>query len=577
MPANRNIRAVEAGLWTDGPDGAAELAASFYAERTAFEERMNLAWEAGDGETFLRMATIRRQAAPMNTKLALRLTAVLIEAGWPDEALELLTDRRHWPDHGSRYWFFLAQAKAGLGAIDEALAAARTGLEMAPGLEGMEELSAQLEEMAALEARIGKPMTWDEAMRLLRGYLAFGLVRRAADAVRTLIGGSLVPDAEQLEELLRTCCGFLRRLEPGHILQLLRRLAAPLPKPARRPLDLAMGILTGGPAARLARPGRQEPVRAQAWRASALALARSGRLESAIVELGDLTLDRPRDEDIRRDLARCIGERVLQDHRPSFEPPSGRRKIIDVFPFNGEFDILTVKLEEMSDWVDRFVLVESPLTFTGSPKPLYFAEAKDRFARYANKLIHVVADVFPDYIGCAWSREFFQRDSGLEALSGLCARDDLVLITDVDEILDRQAIEPFFGGFAGLRLRTSRYFYNYRRIAGPGVEPSKSVALPARSLQHFGLSFARVGLGRIRSTRINDAGWHFTSVGDADRIANKLKSYSHQENLADLEPLLQRIDRIAEGLVEPGWERCGLDSLPRYVRDHPAQFADRIL
>ena len=57
--------------------------------------------------------------------------------------------------------------------------------------------------------------------------------------------------------------------------------------------------------------------------------------------------------------------------------------VIDAFPFNDELDMLELRLGTLDAVVDYFVLVESPRTFSGMPKPLYYAENKDRFAKWS--------------------------------------------------------------------------------------------------------------------------------------------------------------------------------------------------
>lgn len=79
-----------------------------------------------------------------------------------------------------------------------------------------------------------------------------------------------------------------------------------------------------------------------------------------------------------------------------------------------------------------FVLVEATTTFSGEPKPLYFAEARARFARWADKIVHVVVDDMPKGAD-AWDAERFQRDACVRGIE-TAAPDDLILLSDVDEI-----------------------------------------------------------------------------------------------------------------------------------------------
>ena len=56
----------------------------------------------------------------------------------------------------------------------------------------------------------------------------------------------------------------------------------------------------------------------------------------------------------------------------------GEAKIYDCFLFFNELEILDIRLHELYDHVDKFVLVESLETFRGKQKPLYFTENRER-------------------------------------------------------------------------------------------------------------------------------------------------------------------------------------------------------
>lgn len=52
----------------------------------------------------------------------------------------------------------------------------------------------------------------------------------------------------------------------------------------------------------------------------------------------------------------------------------GNIRLFDVFLFNSEWDILEIRLHELSKVVDRFIILEAECTFTGGLKPLTFQE-----------------------------------------------------------------------------------------------------------------------------------------------------------------------------------------------------------
>ena len=70
-------------------------------------------------------------------------------------------------------------------------------------------------------------------------------------------------------------------------------------------------------------------------------------------------------------------------------------KIYDCFTFYNELDLLEMRLEILSDSVDFFVLVEANKTHSGREKELFFQDNKERFAKFSEKIIHVVVEDMP--------------------------------------------------------------------------------------------------------------------------------------------------------------------------------------
>jgi beta-1,4-mannosyl-glycoprotein beta-1,4-N-acetylglucosaminyltransferase len=60
--------------------------------------------------------------------------------------------------------------------------------------------------------------------------------------------------------------------------------------------------------------------------------------------------------------------------------------LVDTFMFYNELTVLELRLNLLDEYVDRFVLVESEVNHKGGPKPLFFQENKDRFAKWAHKI-----------------------------------------------------------------------------------------------------------------------------------------------------------------------------------------------
>jgi hypothetical protein len=66
-------------------------------------------------------------------------------------------------------------------------------------------------------------------------------------------------------------------------------------------------------------------------------------------------------------------------------------RIFDTFTFSDEFDVLEVRLRELYDHVDGFVISESTLSHSGIAKSAALKEAPERFAKYWDKISVVQA------------------------------------------------------------------------------------------------------------------------------------------------------------------------------------------
>ena len=69
--------------------------------------------------------------------------------------------------------------------------------------------------------------------------------------------------------------------------------------------------------------------------------------------------------------------------------------VFDCFPFFNELELLEIRLRELSDVVDKFVLVEATKTHSGLDKPLYYLQHRSRFLDYFDKIIHIVVKDMP--------------------------------------------------------------------------------------------------------------------------------------------------------------------------------------
>src|SRR4051794_27673843 len=107
--------------------------------------------------------------------------------------------------------------------------------------------------------------------------------------------------------------------------------------------------------------------------------------------------------------------------------------IYDCFMFFNELDVLEIRLNVLAEVVDRFVLVEARQTHQRGGKPLHYADNRDRFASFADRIEHVVVDEFPEEATGTWGCENWQRNAIRRGIRD-AKIGDTILISDVDEI-----------------------------------------------------------------------------------------------------------------------------------------------
>lgn len=113
--------------------------------------------------------------------------------------------------------------------------------------------------------------------------------------------------------------------------------------------------------------------------------------------------------------------------------------IYDCFTFFNEYTILDIRLNTLYDYVDKFIIVEATRSHQNLPKPLYFEENKDKYIKFLDKIIHVVIDSYPEH--SYFSYEAHQRDEIYTKLKGVASDDDIVFISDADEIWNPKVID----------------------------------------------------------------------------------------------------------------------------------------
>lgn len=184
--------------------------------------------------------------------------------------------------------------------------------------------------------------------------------------------------------------------------------------------------------------------------------------------------------------------------------------------------MLEIRLNILDPYVDFFVISEEEETFQGNPKPLYYLENKERFAKWDHKIIYHQVGRFET--NDVFERTAWQKDSIRDSLQDL-KPDDIVIYGDVDEIWDFNALKgwDFSKNIFKLEQDNYCYFLNMRSSElwqGTNICTYKNL---------INLNLLRANHDNV----IKHGGWHFTNMGGVEQIVKKLESYDHNEYNTD--------------------------------------------
>jgi beta-1,4-mannosyl-glycoprotein beta-1,4-N-acetylglucosaminyltransferase len=292
-------------------------------------------------------------------------------------------------------------------------------------------------------------------------------------------------------------------------------------------------------------------------------------------------------------------------------------KIFDCFTYMNEDVVLDLRLNYLNDFVEKFIIVESHFFHNGKKKKLNFDINK--FSKFKHKIIYLVLDHEPDdvesidktnsddvknskHILNGMRRDFHQRNfikNGLQE----CHEDDLVLISDIDEIPKIENLKLSNIKNELIFFKQKMFYYKFNLCSsevdwyGSRACKKKNLISPQwlRNLKAKTYPFWRLDIifSKNKSTNIkfiNDGGWHFSYLNAPEEIENKLKNYAHYRefelNLLNLEKIKQRIlnktsiYNLAIDMKKSKFtsgqklETVSIEILPKYLMNNKHKYSD---
>lgn len=285
--------------------------------------------------------------------------------------------------------------------------------------------------------------------------------------------------------------------------------------------------------------------------------------------------------------------------------------IYDYFLYYDEDSLLEMRLNTLEHVVDRFVIVESRYTFTGKRREkLHFDIGK--FTRFRDKVIYVVNDISPIFYQQAcksnsflvkagetdpWENEANARNQIMQGLAG-AQDDDIIIVSDVDEISHPEAIKAFSRRHLCTTLH--QQYFNFKfivRVLNEDGTPRCAILakrVTFRTLQNFFMgqpellrnvkrrgtpireNWLRWKWLNFRTKTIKNGGWHFFWVMSDERISEKMSSISHTERNCPELNNPDHIRRCVENNID-SWNRPRrIEIVPVTSRQFPAWLVENL-
>jgi beta-1,4-mannosyl-glycoprotein beta-1,4-N-acetylglucosaminyltransferase len=260
-------------------------------------------------------------------------------------------------------------------------------------------------------------------------------------------------------------------------------------------------------------------------------------------------------------------------------------KIFDCFLYSNEDLILDVRLNTLSDYVSRFVIVEANKDHQGKEKKLNFNI--NNFQKFKNKITYLVVDDFPKNL-TNWQRENYQRNFISNGLHDV-QEDDYIIISDVDEIPNLENIDSIKKNrYSVFEQKMHYYKFNLLNITNPNwygsrICKKKYLKSPQwlrdqKIKKKYFFNFMRINWNIVKN-----GGWHFSFLLSPDDIKYKIESFAHSEfnnskfnNIDKIKSSIENNYDLFDRNLE--YKKVAINSsYPKYIIENKDKFKDWII
>ena len=270
-------------------------------------------------------------------------------------------------------------------------------------------------------------------------------------------------------------------------------------------------------------------------------------------------------------------------------------KLYDCCMYFDEDLVLDLRFNILKDHVDQFVVAEATKDHGGKDKKLNFDI--NNFPKFKDKITYIIVNDMPmnlKYYKKDWSVNHLRDQHQRNALSkGYkdCSEEDLIMISDIDEIPDPNKINQFNikNKYACFIQKNFQQKINLLNISDKNWMGTKIIQKKyLKSPQWLrNIKTSKPALWKFYKPRqpqlIYNGGWHFSFIKEPKRISEKIKGYSHQEynypEFTDEKKIEERIKNkvdIFERSIK--YKKIDLDdTFPKYILENLNYFENWII
>ena len=209
--------------------------------------------------------------------------------------------------------------------------------------------------------------------------------------------------------------------------------------------------------------------------------------------------------------------------------------LIDAFMIGWEWDILELRLNELCDIVDKFVLVESrEMHGSNCWKTETLRDHWSVVKPFEDKIDYTLLDRLEPAFdkSTTWLRENYQRNQLMNGINAVGRLTDIAMVSDVDEIPRASTLKACEGiKFPDLLtplFACCQELFYYDTSNFTGQQWHGTVIGTVAAIQKVGGPQAARNM-RDNLSLIPDCGWHFSYMGGLGRVKKKISNFAHAQ------------------------------------------------